>query len=581
MPEEVLAIQGLTTVFDVQGRRFAAVDDVSFGLAPGKTLCLVGESGSGKSVTARSILQLVTPPGRIEAGAIRYRRPGLEPVDLAKMPSKGPGMRAIRGREIAMIFQEPMTSLSPVHTIGRQITEILEVHGVAKGAEARRRAVEMLDRVRIADAASRLNAYPFEFSGGMRQRVMIAMALACNPAVLIADEPTTALDVTTQAEILKLMRELQREFGMAMLFITHDMGVVAEIADEVAVMRHGKLVERGPVESVFRSPVHDYTKALLEAVRRLEAPRVTAEPAVAVAPSRAPPSADDTVLNIEGVSLEFGRSRPALFTGKVTPGFAALKNVSLQAWRGETIGIVGESGSGKTTLAKCVLGIHKPHAGRIAVRPRDGGEIEVTGASASRLRAVRKIARFVFQDPFQSLNPRMTVHDIVAEPMREILRFDRRTLRTRVENLLDQVGIPASALDRYPHAFSGGQRQRIGLARALALEPELLVLDEPTSALDVSLRGKVLDLLIELQARLGLTYLFVSHDFAVIRYLCDRIAVMRGGEIVEVGATEQVCINPCEDYTRLLLGSVLTTDLSRRQNRGIAPADPSQQRLTA
>jgi peptide/nickel transport system ATP-binding protein len=537
------------------------VDDVSFELRHGRTLCVVGESGSGKSVTARSILQIVDHPGRIVSGRILLHRHRTarasgsgaeETVDLAAYDPRAAAMRQIRGRDIAMIFQEPMSSLSPVHTIGNQIVEAILMHEPMRRRAARARAVDLLRQVEIPNPEQAIDRYTFEYSGGMRQRAMIAMALACNPSVLIADEPTTALDVTTQAEILDLVKRLQTSHGMAVMFITHDMGVVAEIADEIVVMRHGKMVERGDVHAIFERPQHEYTRMLLDAAKALDRPSPRRLGMRAARPPGAP------VLAVEGLCKQFHVSGGIL--GRRKRSLAAVADVSLTLRAGENLGVVGESGSGKTTLGRCILRVLDTDAGAIRYRARDGREHDLATTREGELRAMRREIRMVFQDPFASLNPRMTVSQIIGESLLVNHVASGADLRARVAELLRVVGLPASAMERYPHAFSGGQRQRIGIARAIALEPRIIVADEPTSALDVSIRTQVLDLLLDLQERLDLSFIFISHDIGVIRYFCDRTAVMYRGRVVEVGDTEEVCTNPQHAYTKALLSAVPCPD---------------------
>ncbi len=554
----VLQVQNLKTYYRA-GRQdeLRAVDDVSLTLRRGRTLCIVGESGSGKSVTARSILQLIQPPGRIVSGSVLYCGSAGEPtVDLAKLPPRGRAIRAIRGRGIAMVFQEPMTSLSPIHRVGRQIAEAMTAHGMANRRDAERRAVDLLRQVDIPSPEIAATRYPFEFSGGMRQRAMIAMALACDPKVLIADEPTTALDVTTQAEILRLIARLQVSNGLAVLFITHDMGVVAQIADDVAVMYRGKLVEQEPARRLFSSPQHLYTQRLLEASKKLGM----------AAPSAAPATPSSRVLlQVRDLDLTYP-ARPTLFR-RAEPPKPALKGVSFDMFEGENLGIVGESGSGKTTLGNCIIRVLQPSGGSIRYTMRDGYDLELASLDRPGLRPVHREMRMVFQDPFASLNPRMTVEQVVAEPLRvnHILAGD--ALREKVRHLLGIVGLPADAGRRYPHAFSGGQRQRIVIARALALDPRLIIADEATSALDVTLRGQILDLLLELQPRLGLSFLLISHDLGVIRYFCNRVAVMYRGEVVEIGDAEQICDRPKQPYTQALLAAVPNADVGAHKIR--------------
>ncbi|CUX64817.1 ABC transporter ATP-binding protein [Agrobacterium genomosp. 13] len=535
--DTILRVDDLRTYFTTRTGTFKAVDGVSFELKRGKTLCVVGESGSGKSVTARSILQIVDKPGKIEGGSIVLTRQDGSTVDLARLDPRGKEIREVRGREIAMIFQEPMSSLSPVHRIGDQIGEALRIHFGTPKRERRERVLELLKQVEIPRAEHAIDRYTFEFSGGMRQRVMIAMALACNPSVLIADEPTTALDVTTQAEILDLIRKLQQSHGMAVIFITHDMGVVAEIADEVLVMYRGRVMEHGSVDEVFHAPKDDYTKRLIGSVVRLESKADIRLKRAAIPADAAP------LLEVSDMSLTF------------PSGLKAVNGVSLTVRPGETLGIVGESGSGKTTMGRCLLRIYDPEAGNINYRRPDGNVIDLRTASSSQLKEVRREVRMIFQDPVGSLSPRKTVAQIIAEPLK-LAGMKGRELDQRVAELMEQVGLEPAWRERYPHAFSGGQRQRIGIARAIAIKPRLIVADEATSALDVSLRSQILDLMMKLQDELGLSYVFISHDMSVIRYMCDRVAVMYRGQIVEAGDTDQVVNNPTHDYTRALLSAI-------------------------
>ncbi len=562
--EVILDIRNLRTHFPLRTHTVRAVDDVSFALRRGKTTCVVGESGSGKSITARSVLQILDPPGRIVGGSIRLRTAGVGGrsgvVEITSLHPRSRAIRGIRGRDIAMVFQEPMSSLSPVHTIGSQIIETIRLHEPVSRAEARTRAIELLRQVEIRAPEKAIDQYTFEFSGGMRQRAMIAMALSCNPQVLIADEPTTALDVTTQAEILDLMRALQDRHAMAIMFITHDMGVVAEIADDVVVMRHGKVVEAGGVRDVFAHPRHAYTRRLLESVVKLERRAAIKPPEAAVLGSGAAP-----ILSVENLSVVFP-TRSGHLLRRLGGGLRAVSDVSFDLHRGESLGIVGESGSGKTTLGRVIASVLKPSEGRVRYRGAAGTEAagDLASLGGAALRAYRRQVRMVFQDPHGSLNPRLTAGQIVAEPLRNNTAIGGAALRNRVAELLEQVGLPADAAGRYPHAFSGGQRQRIGIARAIALDPEVIICDEATSALDVSIRSQVLDLLIGLQERLGLSFIFIAHDIGVVRYFCDRVAVMRKGEIVEIGPTSQVCGAPRHAYTRALLSAVPHPDPAAR-----------------
>jgi peptide/nickel transport system ATP-binding protein len=562
--QTVLEIEHLVTEFAMRSETFRAVHDVSLRLERGRTLCVVGESGSGKSVTARSILQILDPPGRIASGRVLLHRHltakatlGDETIDLAALDPRGRIIRAIRGRDVAMIFQEPMSSLSLVHTIGNQIAEALRLHEQISKKEARRRTLDLLHRVEIPRPERAIDRYPFEYSGGMRQRAMIAMALACNPGVLIADEPTTALDVTTQAEILDLIKELQQQFGMAVMFITHDMGVVAEIADDVVVMRHGRLVEQGPVERIFHAPQHDYTKMLLNAAIELDKP----SPRRLAMRQRRPPGAP--ILEVRDLRKVFTSSRGRLFR-RALDELAAVDDVDLTLHTGESLGIVGESGSGKTTLGRCILRVLDPTGGEIRYH-HDGLALELANANSATVQRARREIRMIFQDPFASLNPRMTIAQIVGEPLLVNRIAKGPELRARVAELLRLVELEPAMMERYPHAFSGGQRQRIGIARAIALNPKIIVADEATSALDVSLRTQVLDLLLDLQERLELSFVFVSHDISVIRYFCDRVAVMYRGQIVEQGPTERVCDAPEHPYTKALLSAVPRPDPRRRR----------------
>jgi peptide/nickel transport system ATP-binding protein len=557
----VLDVRGLRTYFPLRHGTLRAVDDVSFSLEPGRTLCIVGESGSGKSITARSILQIVGTPGRIFGGQILYRGKGGDEIDIAKLPPRGPAMRAIRGRDIAMIFQEPMTSLSAIHTIGWQVGEGLLAHGMADRRTARARAIELLRQVEIPSPETAVNRYPFEFSGGMRQRAMIAMALSCGPRILIADEPTTALDVTTQAEILRLIKRLQRENGLAVLFITHDMGVVAQIADEVLVMYQGRVVEQGGVEEIFLRPRQPYTIRLVEASKKL---------GMAAPPARATVAAGGPLLSVRGVTLTYP-AQPSLFR-RAKPPNAALRGINFDLYEGENLGIVGESGSGKTTLGNCMIRVLQATTGSVRYTMRNGETVDMVGLPRQALRRVHREIRMVFQDPYASLNPRMTIAQVVGEPLLVNGLLSGDALARRVAELLATVGLPADAGRRYPHAFSGGQRQRIVIARALALDPRLIIADEPTSALDVTLRGQILDLLLDLQPKLGLSFIFISHDLGVIRYFCNRIAVMNRGEIVEIGDTEQICERPAAPYTRALLSAVPEAD-PRARGHALAAGD--------
>ncbi len=547
----ILSVQDLQVGFGIRQGMLNVLHGVSFDLHRGKTTCIVGESGSGKSVSARAILNMVPNPGLINSGKILFAPDGKLTTDLTSLNPRGKAIRDIRGGRIGMIFQEPMSSLSPVHTIGNQIIEAIRLHRKVDKKAARELSIQALTQVEIANPEVAIDKYSFEFSGGMRQRAMIAMALACEPDVLIADEPTTALDVTTQAEIIDLMKALQRDMGMALMFITHDMGIVAEIADDVVVMEKGGIVEKGTVHQIFDAPKHPYTQKLLRAVRTLEEP--------ATAKVRPADDAGD-LLRVENLQLRFEKREG--FFQRITEVTRAVDDVSFTLRQGETLGIVGESGSGKTTVGRCVARVYQPNAGEI-----DYAGVNLMTARSDELRNTRKQIRMIFQDPFASLNPRMTVKQIIAEPLVVNRIASGQELDDRVAKLLTDVGLNAAMMERYPHAFSGGQRQRIVVARAIALEPKLIIADEPTSALDVSIRTQVLDLLLELQAEMGLSFIFISHDMAVIRYFCDRVAVMYQGKIVEIGETEQIITDPQHGYTKALLSSVPIPDPTLRGTR--------------
>jgi microcin C transport system ATP-binding protein len=526
----LLAVEDLAVTFGQGAESVAAVRGVSFTLARGETLALVGESGSGKSVTALSILQLLPyPRARHPRGSIR-----LDGTELVGAPE--PVLRRVRGARVAMVFQEPMTSLNPLHSIERQVGEGVALHQGLRGAALRTRVIELLTLVGIPDPASRLDALPHELSGGQRQRVMIAMALGNGPDLLIADEPTTALDVTIQAQILALLKDLQARLGMALLFITHDLGIVRKIADRVCVMKDGAIVETGTVGAVFAAPRHDYTRKLLAA-------EPGGQPLVPAADAPEVIAADD-------VKVWFPR-RGGLF-GRVTGHLKAVDGVSLAVRRGQTVGVVGESGSGKTTLGLALLRLLKSEGAiRFGGRP-----IERLGAA--ELRPLRRQMQMVFQDPYGSLSPRLSVEQIVGEGL-EVhgLARDRAERRRLIAAVLEEVGLDPAVADRYPHEFSGGQRQRIAIARALVLKPAFLVLDEPTSALDVSVQAQIVTLLRDLQARHALAYLFISHDLRVVRALADHLVVMKDGKVVESGPAEHLFAAPATAYTRALMAAAL------------------------
>jgi len=548
MEKPVLSVENLSLDFHLRTHILHAVRDVNFELHRGRTLALVGESGSGKSVTARSLMRIVDRPGKMVSGRIILRTEGKE-TDLAQLAANSPQVRAVRGARIGLIFQEPMSSLSPVHTIGSQIDEVLRLHAGLDKKAARLRTIELLGQVEIPNPAAMADRYTFEFSGGMRQRAMIAMALACNPDILIADEPTTALDVTTQAEILDLIKRLQTERGMAMLLITHDMGVVAEVADDVAVMRFGKIVETGDVDTIFHAPQHPYTKRLLASTQKLE------QPAEIRAIRDAAPQ---PILTVQNLAKTYGGAKG--FLGGQKFAVKAVDDVSLTLHAGENLGIVGESGSGKTTLGRLILRTVEPTSGKVIYKDRSGSDIDVTALNKAGLRKFHADVRLIFQDPYASLNPRMTIRQIVGDPLVVQGELTQKQIDEKVAELLRLVGLSPDVMERYPHAFSGGQRQRIGIARSLALDPRVIIADEATSALDVSIRSQILDLLLEIQQRLGLSFIFISHDISVVRYFCDRVAVMHRGKLVEIGAAEKICTAPDEDYTRALISAVPNPD---------------------
>ncbi|QKJ94519.1 ABC transporter ATP-binding protein [Agrobacterium pusense] len=551
--ETLLTVKDLSIDFQLRTHVLHAVRNVSFNLERGKTLALVGESGSGKSVTARALMRIIDKPGQMTGGQIVLDGPK-GPVDIAKFAASSREVLAIRGGRIGLIFQEPMSSLSPVHTIGSQIIEAVRLHRRVSKRQARERCIELLRQVEIPQPEVMADRYTFEFSGGMRQRAMIAMALACDPEVLIADEPTTALDVTTQAEILDLIKRLQVERGMAMLLITHDMGIVAEVADEVAVMRFGKIVEKGPVDEIFHASKHPYTRQLLEATVKLESGAATRMLLASLTANV------DPILSVRNLSKVYG-APSGLFSRSGGRGLVAVDDASLDLFAGENLGIVGESGSGKTTLGRMILRIVEPTSGKIAYRGRpDAAPMDVTKLSKVDLRRYHQDVRLIFQDPFASLNPRMTVKQIIGDPLVIAGGMPGKAVETRVAELLQKVGLDPLAMERYPHAFSGGQRQRIGIARALAVNPKVIVADEATSALDVSIRSQILDLLLDIQKQLNLSFIFISHDISVVRYFCDRVAVMHKGKIVEIGDAETICTTPSQPYTKRLISSVPNPD---------------------
>ncbi|WP_449256960.1 ABC transporter ATP-binding protein [Bosea sp. (in: a-proteobacteria)] len=533
MSAPLLSVEDLSVAFRQGGQETLAVDHVSFAMDKGETVAIVGESGSGKSVSALSILKLLNyPAAHHPSGKVLFKGQDLIAADEE-------AMRKVRGNDITMVFQEPMTSLNPLHTIQKQIGEILELHKGLRGEKARARTLELLGLVGIRDAASRLDAYPHQLSGGQRQRVMIAMALANEPDLLIADEPTTALDVTVQAQILRLLKELQGRLGMAMLFITHDLGIVRRIADRVVVMLKGKVVEEGPVADIFADPQHPYTKRLL-----------AAEPK-----GRPEPIPADAATLLEAGPMKIWFPIKSGFLRRVTGHVKAVDGISVKVREGETLGVVGESGSGKTTLGLAILRLISSEGPIVFLGDR------IDGLSSQQVRPKRKDLQVVFQDPYGSLSPRMSVAEIVAEGLgvqQKGLSYAAR--REIVAQALADVGLDPAAMDRYPHEFSGGQRQRIAIARAMALDPKFVVLDEPTSALDMSVQAQIVDLLRGLQAKRKLGYLFISHDLKVVRALSHRLVVMQNGKVVEEGPAEEVFARPREAYTQALLAAALNIE---------------------
>ncbi|WP_428247591.1 dipeptide ABC transporter ATP-binding protein [Ferrovibrio sp.] len=571
----VIDVRDLRVHFRVAEGVIKAVDGVSFRVPQGKTVALVGESGSGKSVVSQAIMGILPRAADITSGEILFRDPGQNGAitDIAKLERGGEAMRKLQGGRISIIFQEPMTSLSPLHTIGNQVTEALRLHRNASQEDADRLATDMLRLVGFPDPARAMNTYAFELSGGLRQRAMIAMALVCRPALLIADEPTTALDVTIQAQILKLIKDLQSELGMAVLMITHDLGVVANMADEIVVMYHGKVMERGSLDDIFRHPEHPYLKALLNAV-----PRFDMKPGERLVPireikaevggllKRRPSVAEEAgkpLLEVNSLTKRFSIRKGGFFAKQSNSVALAVDDVSFAVQRGECLGLVGESGCGKTTTSKMIMRALTPDEG--SIRFHGGGQpVDVLQLEGQALFDYRRKVQFIFQDPFSSLNPRMTVFDIVSEPLVIHQIGDEAERFERVKELMTLVGLDVRHLRRYPHSFSGGQRQRIGIARALALQPELLICDEPVSALDVSIQAQVLNLLKDLKKELGLTYLFISHNLAVVDYIADRIAVMCAGRLVELAPRELLFKQPVHPYTKALLAAVPKPDPNAR-----------------
>ncbi|MFT4181798.1 MAG: ABC transporter ATP-binding protein [Rhizobium sp.] len=573
---DLLRIENLDVAFSIYGDRLRVVKNANLRVLPGKVTALVGESGSGKSIISQSIMGILPTPAQA-SGRILFTDPlDGRTTDILQLPRDGVEIRQLRGARMANIFQEPMTSLSPLHTVGNQISEALRIHDPASSkAEQREKTEEMLSLVGFQNPQRTFDMYPFELSGGMRQRAMIAMALICNPALLIADEPTTALDVTIQAQILGLLRNLQQKFNMAILLITHDLGVVANMADEVVVIYHGEIMEAGPVETIFRQPKHRYLKALMSAVphfdmkpgERLKSLRdvpvnlstFSGKKKLAKADAAAAP---EVLLSVRNLSKTYTSKGSGLFGRREGTTFRAVDDVSFDIRRGECLGLVGESGCGKTTVSKILMRAVTADGGSVSFDDGDG-RIDVLAAKGDALMDLRTKIQMVFQDPVSSLSPRMTIRNILSEPLEIHRHGDSDERKEKVKGLMQAIGLDQHYLSRYPHSFSGGQRQRIGIARALALGPKLLILDEPVSALDVSVQAQILNLLKDLQKQLGLTYLFISHNLAVVDYMADRIAVMARGRIVEIAPREIILRDPVHPYTRSLLAAVPFPDLDR------------------
>ena len=564
LDKPIASINNLRVEFQTKDGPVVGVEDISFDINAGETVCIVGESGSGKSVSSLSLMRLVEfGGGEIAGGTLLFDRKHGGEMDLAKGDQSM--MRGVRGNEIGMIFQEPMTALNPVFTVGRQLTEGLKLHKKLSQSQADARALELLKQVRIPEAERRLKQYPHELSGGMRQRVVIAMALACEPRLLIADEPTTALDVTIQAEILALIDRLKRETGTAVMFITHDMAVVAQLADRVVVMYRGNKVEEGPVEDIFANPQHEYTKALLAAVPKLGEMRGKAlpEPMKLLGQNQndiaSIQGTDEVLLSVKNLTTRFDVKGGLL--RRTVAQVHAVEDVSFDLCRGQTLSLVGESGCGKSSAGRSLLRLVEPQSGEIVL---DG--VNIRALQGEDLRNARQDMQMIFQDPFASLNPQMQLMDQVAEPLSNFGKRSKSEIKDRVGMLFDRVHLPRSFLRRYPHELSGGQRQRVAIARALALNPKLIIADEAVSALDVSVQAQVLNLMMELQADLGLSFLFISHDMAVVERVSHRVGVMYLGRIVEIGSRQQVFENPQHPYTQALMKAVPIADPTIRKS---------------
>jgi ABC-type microcin C transport system duplicated ATPase subunit YejF len=531
--EQILSVENLRVLFNTRNGQTVAVENLSFSLEAGKVLGIVGESGSGKSVACYAILGLIpTPPGKIELGQALFHGKNLLQMSESEL-------RHVRGNKIAMIFQDPMTCLNPYMRVADQLIEVLLQHKNISKKEARERSIASLIEVGIHDAAKRIDEYPHQFSGGMRQRVMIAMALLAEPEILIADEPTTALDVTVQAQILTLIKNLQKSHNLAVIFITHDLGVAAQMADNLLVMEKGRLVEQGTTESIFKSPSQPYTKKLLSAVL------TTAKPFPSAASFNEPP-----LLEVKQLQVGYATQIGGIFR-RIKQFARGVDKVSIDIRRGEILGLVGESGSGKSTLGRSIIRLVDAQAGEVIFNGTN-----LLALSSANLKEMRRDIQMIFQDPYASLNPRMTVFDTLAEPLLVHGLATKNTLLDQVNELMDDVGLDRRFIRKYPHEFSGGQRQRIAIARAIALKPKLIVADEPVSALDVTIRAQILALLLELTQKHNLTMLFISHDMSVVRYLCDRVVVMQKGKLIEEGNTEQLFSAPQQEYTRQLLAAI-------------------------